>query len=198
MHEAMRRPVTLADAFGDASRVRDAILIVTASLVTGLCAQAEVQLPFTPVPMTLQPLAVFLVGAALGSRRAAAAMLAYLVEGAAGLPFFSGGAAGVAHLFGPSGGYLLGFVPAAYTIGWFAERGWDRHVLRTFAAMAAGSVVLFACGLAQLAAFVPRAQLLATGLLPFLAGDLLKMLLAAFLLPGLWKLLERTGLAPRA
>ena len=160
-------------------------------------AQAEIRLPFTPVPVTLQPLAVFLVGAALGSRRGALAMLAYLAEGAAGLPFFAGGAAGPQHLVGPTGGYLAGFVAAAFVIGWFAERGWDRTPVRAFGAMLMGSVVLFACGLAQLSFFtgVPRA--IELGLLPFVVGDLLKMALAAALLPAVWKILERTGLAPR-
>jgi biotin transport system substrate-specific component len=191
------RHATLADFTGESSRVRDVVLVLSASLVTGFLAQAEIRLPFTPVPITLQPLAVFLCGAALGSRRGALAMLAYLVEGAAGLPFFAGGASGPAHLAGPTGGYLFGFVPAAFVIGAFAERGWDRSPLRAFVAMAAGSVVLFACGLLQLSTFVGRDRVLATGLVPFIAGDLLKMALAAGLLPLLWKVLEKTGLAPR-
>lgn len=192
------RTTTLADAVGAAGRTRDLVLVTGASLATGLLAQAEVRLPWTPVPATLQPLAVFLIGAALGSRRAALAMLLYLVEGAVGLPFFAGGAAGPAHLAGPTGGYLLGFVPAAFAIGRCAERGWDRTPWGALAAMAVGSVVLFACGLAQLAAFVPRGQVLAAGLWPFLAGDVLKMLVAAGILPAAWAGLRRLGLAPRA
>jgi biotin transport system substrate-specific component len=195
--DTMRRTATLADLAGSPSRVRDAILVLAASSITGLLAQAELRLPFTPVPITLQPFAVFLFGAALGSRRAALAMLAYLLEGAAGLPFFAGGAAGVAHLAGPTGGFLLGFVPTAFVIGRAAERGWDRTPLRAFLAMAVGSVVLFACGLAQLAHFVGWEHVLAAGLYPFIAGDLIKMAAAAGLLPGLWKVLERAGLAPR-
>jgi len=196
MLHALRRQPTLADVFGVASLPRDITLVLLGSLVTGLSAQAEVRLPFTPVPVTLQPLAVFLIGAALGSRRGAVAMLAYLVEGAAGLPFFAGGAAGVAHLAGPTGGYLLGFVPAAFVIGWCAERGWDRDVPRTLVAMAAGSMLLFACGLWQLATFVGRDRALELGLYPFVVGDLLKMAIAAGLLPAVWKILERTGLSP--
>ena len=196
MHSS-RRTVTLVDLASEATWTRDVVLVVGASLLTGLLAQAEVRLPWTPVPVTLQPLAVFLVGAALGSRRAALAMALYLVEGAAGLPFFAGGAAGPAHLVGPSGGYLVGFVPAAFAIGWFAERGWDRTPLRAAVAMCAGSVLLFACGLAQLAFFVGRDQVLAAGLYPFVVGDLLKIAAAALLLPGLWAGLERLGLAPR-
>lgn len=194
--QAVRR-ATLADNIGSATWTKDLILIGIASLATGLLAQAEIRLPFTPVPVTLQPLAVFLVGAALGSRRGALAMLAYLAEGAAGLPFFAGGAAGPQHLIGPTGGYLFGFVGAAAVIGWFAERGWDRTPVRAFGAMLLGSIVLFACGLAQLALFVGSSAAVTQGLLPFIVGDVLKMALAAALLPGAWKILERTGLTPR-
>lgn len=192
-----RRAVTLADVIGASSLSRDLVLVTGASLLTGLMSQAEIRLPFTPVPITLQPLAVFLTGAALGSRRGALAMLVYLLEGCAGLPFFAGGAAGAARLVGPTGGYLLGFVPAAFVIGWCAERGWDRTPWRAALAMLAGSVLLFACGLAQLALFVPRERVLAAGLYPFVLGDLLKIALGAALLPAIWKLLRHSGLAPR-
>jgi biotin transport system substrate-specific component len=161
------------------------LLVLGTSLGIGLVAQLEIRLPWTPVPITLQPLAVFLAGAALGSRRAAAAVGAYLVEGAAGLPFFAGGASGIAHLMGPTGGYLLGFLPAAFAIGFLAERGWDRSPWRAFASM-----------FVQLAAFVPREQLLHAGLYPFLLGDLLKMVAAALLLPAAWKLVERAARTP--
>src|SRR5262245_9517806 len=196
MLHAARRPATLADVLGASTWTRDVVLVATASLLTGLSAQAEIRLPFTPVPVTLQPLAVFLIGAALGSRRGAVAMLAYLAEGAAGLPFFAGGAAGPQHLAGPTGGYLVGFVPTAYVIGCLAERGWDRTPWRAAIAMLVGSLVLFACGLVQLAAFVGRARVLETGLYPFVVGDLLKIAVAASVLPGLWALLSRFALAP--
>jgi len=191
-----RRHATLADVIAP-SRARDIVLVVGASLLTGFAAQAEIRLPWTPVPVTLQPLAVFLVGAALGSRRAALAMLAYLAEGACGLPFFAGGAAGLQHLAGPSGGYLVGFVPAAFVIGRLAERGWDRTPLRAAGAMLAGSTVLFACGLAQLAAWVGTSRVLALGLYPFIVGDLVKIAFAASVLPLVWRVLERSHLAPR-
>jgi biotin transport system substrate-specific component len=193
---AAGQSATLADRLGASSRFRDAILILASSCAIGLLAQVEIRLPWTPVPVTLQPLAVFLLGAALGSRRAAITMLVYLAEGTAGLPFFAGGAAGLGRLLGPTGGYLVGFVPAAYLIGLLAERGWDRTPLRAFAAMLLGSIVLFGCGLARLAAFVPRDQILSLGLRPFVLGDLLKMLAAAGLLPAAWKLLERGGFRP--
>jgi biotin transport system substrate-specific component len=182
--QTMRRTATLADVIGGATLARDLVLVLGASLLTGLAAQLEIRLPFTPVPITLQPLAVFLFGAALGSRRAALAMSIYLAQG-------------LHHIAGPTGGYLVGFVPSAFLIGWFAERGWDRNPWRAFLAMGAGSIALFACGLAQLSFFVAPDRVLALGLWPFLAGDLLKMAAAAAILPGAWKLLQRAGLAPR-
>lgn len=195
--QATTRVRTLADLIGTSNRMRDIVLIVGASLVTGLAAQVEIRLPWTPVPITLQTFVVFLLAAALGSRRTIAAMSLYLLEGAMGLPFFSGGAAGFAHLMGPSGGYLIGFVVAGGLIGALAERGWDRTPALSWVAMFLGSVVLYACGLAQLSFFVPNSQLLAAGLTPFLLGSFLKLTAAAALLPGLWRLLERSGLAPR-
>ncbi|MFQ5599016.1 MAG: biotin transporter BioY [Candidatus Krumholzibacteriia bacterium] len=194
---ATYRTRTIADALGTASWTRDLVLILGTSFATGLLAQVAIRLPWTPVPWTLQPLAVFLIGAALGSRRAVLAMLAYLAEGAAGLPFFAGGASGAAHLVGPTGGYLFGFVGAAFVIGFLAERGWDRSPVRAFAAMLSGSIVLYASGLAQLAAFVPHDRLLDAGLYPFLVGSFFKIAAAAAILPGLWRVLRRFHLLPR-
>ena len=127
--------------------------------------------------------------------RGALALLAYLAEGASGLPVFAGGASGAGVLVGPTGGYLLGFVPAAWVVGALAERGWDRRFLTTWAAMAVGSACLFACGLAWLAAYVAGDvdTLLAAGFWPFLPGDVAKQLLAALILPGAWKLARRGG-----
>lgn len=177
-----------------ASAVTWALAILGTSLVTALAAQVAVPLPWTPVPVTAQTLAVLLAGAALGSRRAAAAMLLYLAEGAAGLPVFAGGAAGPLVLAGPTGGYLVGFVPAAFVTGWLVERGWARSVWTAFVAMVAGSLPIFACGLAWLARFVPAPQLVAAGLSPFVIGDILKALVGAGALPGAWRLLASLGL----
>jgi len=166
----------------------DLALVAGGSLLVALAAQIAVPLPFTPVPWTLQPLAVLLVGALLGARRGAAALAAYLVEGAAGLPVFAGGAFGVAPLLGPTAGYLVGFVPAAFVTGFLAERGWDRRFVTTWAAMALGSATLFAFGVAWLSRFVGWQGALAAGLLPFVVGDVFKQLLAAVLLPSMWRL----------
>src|SRR5262245_51225207 len=182
----LARPQSRALALG-----YDVLLVLSGSIVVALAAQASVPLPFTPVPWTLQPLAVLLVGALLGARRGAAALVAYLAEGLAGAPVFAGGAFGAAALAGPTGGYLVGFVPAAYVTGLLAERGWDRRFFSTWAAMALGSATLFAFGLAWLSRFVGWQGAVATGLLPFVVGDVLKQVLAALLLPTLWKLRKR-------
>jgi biotin transport system substrate-specific component len=183
---------TLADlarpAEDDLARLYDAGMIVAGSIVVAFAAQAAIPLPFTPVPITLQPFAVLLVGAALGARRGALALVAYLLEGAIGMPVFAAGAAGVGSILGPSGGYLIGFIPAAFVTGWFAERGWDRRFLTTWAAMALGSTMIFACGLPWLAFYAGWDQVLALGFWPFLPGDLVKQLAAAVALPNLWRL----------
>jgi biotin transport system substrate-specific component len=179
----LARPQSRALALG-----YDALLVVSGSIVVALAAQVAVPLPFTPVPWTLQPLAVLLVGALLGARRGALALVAYLGEGLAGAPVFAGGAFGPLVLAGPTGGYLVGFVPAAFVTGFLAERGWDRRFFSTWAAMALGSATLFAFGLAWLSRFVGWQAAVVTGLLPFVVGDLLKQVLAALLLPSLWKL----------
>ena len=161
------------------------------SLLTALCAQIHLPLPFTPVPLTGQTFAVLLTGALLGSRWGAISMAMYLAEGALGLPFFAGAAGGAALFLGPTGGYLLGFVPGAWLAGRLAERGWDRSPWKAAAMMLAGSLVIFAFGLAGLARFVPSSRLLALGLFPFVPGDLFKACFSAAVLPLGWKLLNR-------
>jgi biotin transport system substrate-specific component len=187
---AARGPV-LADALLPSGRLADALSVVVASLFVAVCAQAEIHLPFTPVPVSGGTLGVLYAGVLLGSRRGAAALALYLLEGACGAPVFSGGAGGAVHLLGPTGGYLLGFPFGAYLAGALAERGWDRSPVRAFAAMLIGSVPIFALGLLGLARFLPAKGLLAAGLWPFVPGDLLKAALSAGLLPFGWRLVGR-------
>ena len=171
---------------------RSALVVVGFSLLTAAAAQVVVPLPFTPVPLTGQTFAVLLTGALLGPRLGALAMLAYLAEGAAGLPFFRGGAGGVTHFAGATAGYLLAFPAAAYVTGYLAERGWDRRFLTAAAAMALGSLVILACGWAWLALmFKGGAEAFRLGVAPFLPGDVLKVALAAAVLPTGWALLRR-------
>ncbi len=179
------RPQTRAHALA-----YNVALVGGASIFIALMAQLTLYLPFSPVPVTGQTLAVLLVGALLGSKRGGLAALAYLAEGVGGMPVFAGGRAGAAVLFGPTGGYLIGFVLAAYLVGLPAERGWNRHVLGAMAAMLIGNITLYLTGLAWLAQFVGASNALAAGLYPFIPGDAVKILFAALLLPVGWKLLS--------
>jgi biotin transporter BioY len=170
--------------------VRQVGLVIGFSLLTALSAQ--IVIPIGPVPITGQTFAVLLTGALLGSRLGAMAMIAYLIEGASGLPFFAGGA-GLAHLLGPTGGYLIAFPAAAFITGAFAEQGWDRRYFTAVAAMAVGSVLIILCG-ALWFSFVTRTSPLAVfqfTVLKFIPGDIVKILLAAAVLPSGWKLLKR-------
>lgn len=164
-----------------------AALVVAFSLLTALSAQ--VVIPLYPVPVTGQTFAVLLAGALLGPRLGALAMFAYLLEGAAGLPFFRGGG-GVPHLLGPTGGYLLAYPAAAYLTGLLAERGWDRKFLTAAAAMAAGSAVILFGGWLWLSRFVGPEQAFQLGVARFLVGDVIKIALAAAVLPTGWKLVR--------
>lgn len=173
----------------------DAILVVVGSAFIALLAQVAIPLPFSPVPITGQTFAVLLVGALLGGTRGGLAVLLYLIEGTVGLAVFAGGGAGLARLAGPTGGYLVGFVAAAFVVGFLAKRGWDRRVWSTALAMLAGNVLIYAVGLPWLVHFVGGEKAFLLGLYPFVIGDLLKLTLAALALPAGWKLLGWLGKA---
>ncbi len=175
------------------ARWYDLALVAGGSIVIALCAQIAIGYP---VPVTGQTFGVLMVAALLGSRRGALCVLTYLVEGLAGLPVFAQGKAGLAAFLGPTGGYLVGFVFAAWLVGALSERTWDRRVVTTVAAMVLGNLVIYACGLAWLLCLthIPAQSLgggvLAVGLYPFIIGDVLKISLAAVLLPSGWKLIQ--------
>ena len=186
----------LADAVipvSDGARriARDLALVVGGCLFVALLAQVKIPLGFTPVPITGQTFAVLLVGATLGSWRGGAALLLYLVAGT-WLPFYAGGASGFVGSIA-SGGYIVGFIPAAFAVGWLAERGWDRKPW-ILLAMLAGNVILYVPGLLWLATFAPAESRWATtmewGLYPFVVGDAIKLVAASLLLPGAWKLVN--------
>ena len=164
---------------------------VVGSALIALSARVAIPLPFSPVPVTGQTFAVLLVGAALGRWRGAAAVIAYLAEGAAGLPVFAGASGGPAALLGPTGGYLLGFVPGAWICGFLAERGWDRRVGTTIASMLLGNIAIFAVALPWLARYVGGSNVWSLGFWPFVPGDIVKIGLAAAALPLAWKWLGR-------
>ena len=174
------------------NRVRSVALVVAFSLLVALAAQVVVPLPWTPVPLTAQTFAVLLTGALLGPRLGALALVAYLVEGASGLPFFVGGAGGLQHFQGATAGYLFAFPAAAFVTGYLAERGWDRRFLTAAAAMAVGSLVILACGWAWLALLLRSAgDAFRLGVAPFVVGDIIKIALAAAALPTGWAILRR-------
>lgn len=159
-------------------------MIAGGSLLVALSAQIAIPLPWTPVPVTLQPLAVMLVGAFLGPWRGAASMFLYLIEGAAGLPVFTPiGAPGIARLIGPTGGYLLSYPLAAYVIGKFAARGWTATFGKAFAAFLLTSYLILFSGGAWMVLAGARSwyQAAVLGIVPFIAWDLLKVLFAASL-----------------
>lgn len=179
--------VTIYDVIKPSALWMEIPLLLGFNLVLVGCAYLSFNLPFSPVPITGQTFGVLLVAMALGRVRGSGVVLAYLAEGAAGLPVFAGGAAGIGVLAGPTGGYLIGFLLAAYLTGWLADHGWDRGYFKSVMAMIAGSVLIFACGLAQLTLFVPTSALLAMGLYPFIVGGIVKISLAAVILPSVWK-----------
>ena len=194
--------------------LRDAALVVGFALLVALFAQIAVKLPFTPVPITGQTLAVLLTGGALGANRGAASLALYMLVGMVGLPVFapSLGEGTVFHFIFPwegsadfvwqiaSGGYIVGFIGAAWVVGRLAERGWDRS-WRVLLALLAGNVVLYVPGLLWLgywavdnewtsgASIIP--DTLQWGLWPFVAGDLIKLYVASVALPGAWALVGR-------
>ena len=171
---------------------RSLILILAFSLLTALAAQVVIPLPF--VPITGQTFAVLLTGALLGSRLGALAMIAYLIEGASGLPFFYAGHGGWQHLlFSPTAGYLWSYPAAAFVVGLLAEQGWDRRYLPAAAAMTIGSALILLVGWAWLARFMPATEAARVGLAPFVIGDIIKIALAAAALPSGWAILRRTS-----
>jgi biotin transporter BioY len=170
---------------------RSVSLVVAFSLLTALAAQ--IVIPIGPVPITGQTFAVLLTGALLGSRLGAMAMIVYLIEGASGLPFFYGGSSGIGHLLGPTGGYLVAFPAGAFITGAFAENGWDKRFPTAVVAMAVGSIVILLAGWAWFSVLTHTPPLAAfkVSVAPHIVGDIIKILLAAAVLPAGWALLKR-------
>lgn len=161
----------------------DMLLVVGASMLIALAAQIAIPLPFTPVPLTLQPLAVILVGVTLGATRGAAAATLYLIEGASGLPVFAGGAAGAVWLAGFTGGYLLSYPFAAWVAGFVSERGWGNTITRAIAGMLLSLAVIYLGGWSWLAILTDARTAFTSGVAPFLLADIVKVALGAALLP---------------
>ena len=205
-------PATLLNVLTSATARRElaggAYLVPAASVLfitalTAAAAQISVPLPFTEVPLTLQPMVVLIGGFALGSRLGAASQILYLLAGIAGLPVFAASVTlppGPLRLLGPTGGYLMAYPFAAFITGWLAERGLDRRYAGSFMAMLAGLVIIFASGITWLGLFartisgsapIGISAALATGLYPFLVADIVKLAIAAGLVPAVWRAIGR-------
>lgn len=162
--------------------------------IAALAVAAKIRVPFWPVPITMQTFAVLTIGAAYGLRLGVLTLLGYLAIGALGYDVFTSSSAesnGLAYMAGPTGGYLVGFVLAAGLLGWLARQGWDRSVGRMAAAMLLGNVVIYLPGLVWLGYLFADQHgwtwVLENGLVPFLAGDALKLALAALIFPAAWR-----------
>lgn len=191
-----RSPRTLLDlAWPAATPART--LTAAAAILLGACLltlSAKIQVPFWPVPMTMQSLVVLMLGMAYGSRLAVATVFAYLLAGAAGLPVFAGTpqrGIGLAYMMGPTAGFLVGFLLSAWLVGFLAERGWDRTFLKCAAAMVLGHLVLSLSGVVWLAVLLGTTKAIDVGLMPFLASSALKTALGAACMPLIWRVIGR-------
>jgi len=189
-------PRVLASALLPRRAAVTAVLTVGFAVATALAAQVRIPIPGTPVPITGQTFVVLLAGAAVGSRVGAASQLLYVALGLVGFPVFAGGGGGWAYATGPTLGYLVGFVLAAWLVGRLAEAGRDRSVRTAVPAFLAGNVAIYVPGVLWLWWSVPAIatlpQALSAGVVPFLVGDALKILLAGASLPLAWRLTERS------
>jgi len=187
-------PTLLSAAIGGKRSMLQSVLLAVAGTAL-LWASAKVQIPFFPVPMTMQTFVVLFLGFALGARLGAATVLLYLAEGALGLPVFAGTpekGLGLAYMAGPTGGFLAGFVVAAYVAGWFAERGFDRRLVTSAIAAFAGLAAIYVLGLSWLGALIGWDKpVLEFGLYPFLPAEALKLALLAAVLPLAWRGVSR-------
>ncbi len=184
-------PQVLNERVTRGSAITNVLLVIGGSAIIAIAAQIAIPVPFTPVPLTMQPLAVLLVGVILGSTRGAAAAALYLLEGAAGAPVFAQLHGGIAWLAGPTAGYLWSYPFAAFVAGWFSERNWGSTTLRAVAGMLAALAVIYAFGFAWLALLSNARLAFAAGVAPFVVADIVKIAIAAMLLPQAQKLVAR-------
>lgn len=165
-------------------------MVVAGSILLAL--SAHIKVPFYPVPVTMQTMVILLIGMTYGARLGALTIFAYLAEGAVGLPVFAGGA-GLAYMAGPTGGYLFGFLVSAFVVGMLAEKGWGKSWATAGLAMIIGNIVIYAFGVTWLSSIVGSFdKALQFGLLPFIYGDILKIVIATAALPFAWKLLPKS------
>ncbi len=174
------------------TKIKNILLAFLGSIVIAISAQITIPLPFTLVPITGQTFAVLSIGMVLGARYGALSLIMYLGEGIIGIPVFAGFKSGIATILGPTGGYLIGFVLAAYIVGLLSEKGWDRSFIKTCVAMLIGNIVIYIPGLIQLGIILGWDKpIFALGFTPFIIGDIIKMLFAALLFPLVWSKIKK-------
>lgn len=189
----VRRPVLVDAILPRAGAMTDVALVLAGAALVALLAQVTIPLPI--VPITGQTLGVLVVGAALGARRGAAALTTYMLTGLAGLPVFAGFTGTIAAVATPSFGFILGFIPAAFLAGWFAERTWDRRPWLAMVGFVAASIVPFLVGVPYMAyilnvvmgAGYDLGGIIAVGVTPFIAGGVVKAAIAAIVIPAAWR-----------
>lgn len=164
---------------------KQSLLILAGVIVLAMASQLSI--PLIPVPLTFQSATVVLIGMAYGSRRGAYVVGAYLLAGACGLPVFADFSAGILKFFGSTGGYLIGFLPAAWLSGYLSEKGWAKHIATSFIAASLGVSIIFALGVSVLATFIGWKEAIQFGLMPFLLSESIKLIAVSCLIPRLWK-----------
>jgi biotin transport system substrate-specific component len=184
-------PSTLLTRIVRGRAALDVLLVVFASAIIALAAQIAIPIPFSPVPLTMQPLAVLLVGVTLGSARGAAAAMLYLLEGFSGLPVFAQGHGGPIWLAGPTAGYLFSYPFAAFVAGWLSQRGFGSTPLRAVPGMLAALGIIYLAGWSWLALFAGANGAWIAGVRPFIVADIVKVALGASLLPQLQRLVTK-------
>jgi biotin transport system substrate-specific component len=189
--KAMTIPSVVIDRLVRGRAAADMLLVIGASALIAIAAQVAIPLPLTPVPLTLQPLAVIFIGVALGSTRGAAAAALYLLEGFSGLPVFAQGHGGALWLAGATAGFLYSYPFAAFVAGYVSERGWGSSILRAVTGMLLALGVIYLGGWSWLAMLTDARTAFAAGVAPFVFADIVKVAIGAMLLPKAQELVSR-------
>ncbi|MBF0409671.1 MAG: biotin transporter BioY [Candidatus Riflebacteria bacterium] len=180
--------VLIDDLWPESGISRNSVLVLAGSVLLALSAQISINLPFSPVPITFQTFAVLLLGLVYGRNLSVITILTYLTMGVSGIPVFSGAASGFAVICGPTGGYIVGFILAVYTVGLLAENAYDRSPFKVALCMFLGNALIYIPGLIWLSFFISSQNLITAGLLPFIPGDVVKLFLTMYFFPRVRKL----------
>ncbi|SRR5579883_1014445 len=187
----MNPTLSLSSPFQSIFWSKESSFLHRASLILAgvflLAFASQLSIPLQPVPLTFQSVTVILIGMTYGARCGAAVVAAYLIAGACGLPVFADHSGGIQHFFGPTAGYLIGFLPAAYISGYLAQKGWAKSIIRSFMVALLGASVIFLCGLSVLSLSIGWDKAIAVGLMPFIISEPIKLAAASFIIPHCWK-----------